>query len=67
MQHCIILHFLTKNHNFYPLAAEGLVIFRKFTLGEGAGKFLVQREAGPLGGAPKCRGELKILMNFVRM
>ena len=51
----------------YPLAAGGAGDFRKFSVG-GAGKFLGYIWAGPLGeGAPKSRGGLKILMNFVKM
>ena len=50
-----------------PLAAGGLVIFENFPLG-GAGKFFVCRGGCPFrGGAPKSRGRLKILINFVRM
>ena len=42
-------------HSFYPLAARGLVIFGNFLLG-GAGKFLVYRGAGPLGGLQNLGG-----------
>ena len=55
-------------HSLYPLAAGGGAgDFRKFSV-RGAGKFLGYIWAGPLGeGAPKSRGGLKILMNFVKM
>ena len=58
---------IKSNHSFYPLGCRGDGDFRKFSIRGGWEILGPQGGAALLGGAPKSRGGLKIMINFVRM